>query len=79
MFVTYLRTLGIPIAIVGWLLFQIFIKRKKWNEGVFILVSLSSNLLYIAFILYLIATLFFGGAIKSNKEVKASKMKREET
>jgi hypothetical protein len=32
MFVTYLRTLGIPIAIVGWLLFQIFIKRKKWHE-----------------------------------------------
>jgi cytochrome c-type biogenesis protein CcsB len=29
------------------------------------LVTLSSNLLYIAFILYLIATLFFGGAIKS--------------
>jgi cytochrome c-type biogenesis protein CcsB len=33
------------------------------------LVNLSSNLLYIAFILYLIATLFFGGAIKSKKEV----------
>jgi cytochrome c-type biogenesis protein CcsB len=31
------------------------------------LVTLSSNLLYIAFILYLIATLFFGGAIKSKK------------
>lgn len=31
------------------------------------MVSLSSNLLYIAFILYLIATLFFGGAIKSKK------------
>jgi cytochrome c-type biogenesis protein CcsB len=31
------------------------------------LATLSSNLLYIAFILYLIATLFFGGAIKSKK------------
>jgi cytochrome c-type biogenesis protein CcsB len=31
------------------------------------LVALSSNLLYIAFILYLIATLFFGGAIKAKK------------
>jgi cytochrome c-type biogenesis protein CcsB len=31
------------------------------------LVTLSSNLLYIAFILYLIATLFFGGAIKAKK------------
>ncbi|WML47661.1 c-type cytochrome biogenesis protein CcsB [Neobacillus sp. PS3-34] len=31
------------------------------------MVSLSSNLLLIAFILYLIATLFFGGAIKSKK------------
>jgi cytochrome c-type biogenesis protein CcsB len=31
------------------------------------LVSLSSNLLLIAFILYLCATLFFGGAIKSKK------------
>jgi cytochrome c-type biogenesis protein CcsB len=31
------------------------------------LVSLSSNLLYIAFILYLVATLFFGGAIKAKK------------
>lgn len=37
------------------------------------MVSLSSNLLYIAFILYLIATLFFGGAIKSNKEVNEKK------
>jgi cytochrome c-type biogenesis protein CcsB len=36
------------------------------------LATLSSNLLYIAFILYLIATLFFGGAIKSKKgEVKS--------
>jgi cytochrome c-type biogenesis protein CcsB len=32
-------------------------------------VNLSSNLLYIAFILYLIATLFFGGAIKYKKGV----------
>jgi cytochrome c-type biogenesis protein CcsB len=31
------------------------------------LVALSSNLLYLAFILYLVATLFFGGAIKSKK------------
>jgi cytochrome c-type biogenesis protein CcsB len=31
------------------------------------LVTLSSNLLYISFILYLIATLFFGGAIKTKK------------
>lgn len=31
------------------------------------MVALSSNLLFIAFILYLIATLFFGGAIKSKK------------
>ena len=34
------------------------------------MVSLSSNLLYIAFILYLIATLFFGGAIKEKKVVR---------
>ncbi|HYK74896.1 MAG TPA: c-type cytochrome biogenesis protein CcsB [Pseudoneobacillus sp.] len=32
------------------------------------MVALSSNLLYIAFILYLIATLFFGGAIKSKDQ-----------
>ncbi|MDP4086715.1 MAG: c-type cytochrome biogenesis protein CcsB [Bacillota bacterium] len=32
------------------------------------MVSLSSNLLYIAFILYLIATLFFGGAIKTKQQ-----------
>lgn len=31
------------------------------------MVTLSSNLLYIAFILYLVATLFFGGAIKAKK------------
>lgn len=32
------------------------------------MVELSSNLLYIAFILYLAATLFFGGAIKAKKQ-----------
>ncbi|WP_442594629.1 c-type cytochrome biogenesis protein CcsB [Neobacillus sp. D3-1R] len=32
------------------------------------MVELSSNLLYIAFILYLVATLFFGGAIKAKKQ-----------
>jgi cytochrome c-type biogenesis protein CcsB len=37
------------------------------------LVNLSSNLLYIAFILYLVATLFFGGAIKSKKEFNEKK------
>jgi cytochrome c-type biogenesis protein CcsB len=37
------------------------------------LVNLSSNLLYIAFILYLIATLFYGGAIKSKKEANEKK------
>ncbi|MFB6465957.1 c-type cytochrome biogenesis protein CcsB [Cytobacillus sp. Hz8] len=31
------------------------------------MVSLSSNLLYIAFVLYLVATLFFGGAIKDKR------------
>jgi cytochrome c-type biogenesis protein CcsB len=31
------------------------------------LVTISSNLLYIAFILYLVATLFFGGSIKAKK------------
>ncbi|MFD2445902.1 c-type cytochrome biogenesis protein CcsB [Bacillus sp. CGMCC 1.16607] len=31
------------------------------------MVALSSNLLYIAFILYLVATLFFGGAIKTKR------------
>jgi cytochrome c-type biogenesis protein CcsB len=36
-------------------------------------VNLSSNLLYIAFILYLVATLFYGGAIKSKKEVNEKK------
>lgn len=33
------------------------------------MVSLSSNLLFIAFILYLIATLFYGGSIKAKKDV----------
>lgn len=37
------------------------------NKGVIPVVALSSNLLYIAFILYLIATFFFGGAIKAKK------------
>ncbi len=32
------------------------------------MVTISSNLLYIAFILYLVATLFFGGAIKAKKD-----------
>ncbi|WP_071460010.1 c-type cytochrome biogenesis protein CcsB [Bacillus massilinigeriensis] len=32
--------------------------------------ALSSNLLYIAFILYLVATMFFGGAIKSKKSAE---------
>jgi cytochrome c-type biogenesis protein CcsB len=33
------------------------------------LATISSNLLFLSFILYLIATLFFGGSIKSKKEV----------
>jgi cytochrome c-type biogenesis protein CcsB len=37
------------------------------------LVTLSSNLLYIAFVLYLIATLFFGGAIKSKPKGENTK------
>lgn len=37
------------------------------------MVALSSNLLYIAFILYLIATLFFGGAIKTKKKDEEKK------
>jgi cytochrome c-type biogenesis protein CcsB len=37
------------------------------------LVTLSSNLLYIAFILYLVATLFFGGAIKAKKDIGEKK------
>lgn len=37
------------------------------------MVSLSSNLLYIAFILYLVATLFFGGAIKAKKNIEEKK------
>lgn len=32
------------------------------------MVTISSNLLYIAFILYLVATLFFGGSIKAKKK-----------
>ncbi|WP_075982177.1 c-type cytochrome biogenesis protein CcsB [Bacillus massilinigeriensis] len=32
------------------------------------MVNLSSNLLYIAFVLYLVATLFFGGAIKDKRK-----------
>jgi cytochrome c-type biogenesis protein CcsB len=43
------------------------------NKGVIILVNLSSNLLYIAFILYLVATLFFGGSIKAKKDIDESK------
>ena len=37
------------------------------------MVSLSSNLLFIAFILYLIATLFYGGSIKAKKEIDNKK------
>ena len=37
------------------------------------MVTLSSNLLYIAFILYLVATLFFGGAIKAKKKYQRKK------
>ncbi|MDQ6599508.1 c-type cytochrome biogenesis protein CcsB [Bacillus salipaludis] len=37
------------------------------------MVSLSSNLLFIAFILYLIATLFYGGAIKAKKNIDEKK------
>lgn len=37
------------------------------------MVTLSSNLLYLAFILYLISTLFFGGAIKSKKDSEVEK------
>ncbi|CAM3878841.1 c-type cytochrome biogenesis protein CcsB [Mesobacillus zeae] len=36
------------------------------------MVALSSNLLYFAFILYLVATLFFGGSIKSKKDTAGS-------
>ncbi|HLO11696.1 MAG TPA: c-type cytochrome biogenesis protein CcsB [Pseudoneobacillus sp.] len=35
--------------------------------------TLSSNLLFVSFILYLIATLFFGGSIKSKKEFNEKK------
>src|SRR4051812_10306043 len=38
-----------------------------------ILAELSSNLLYIAFILYMISTFLFGGAIKTGKTSKWSK------
>lgn len=38
------------------------------------MVTISSNLLYIAFILYLVATLFFGGAIKAKKEIGEKKV-----
>jgi cytochrome c-type biogenesis protein CcsB len=37
------------------------------------LVTISSNLLYIAFVLYLVATLFFGGAIKAKKGIEDKK------
>lgn len=37
------------------------------------MVTLSSNLLYIAFILYLVATLFYGGAIKGKKDMDEDK------
>ena len=37
------------------------------------MVTLSSNLLYIAFVLYLVATLFFGGAIKAKKDIEEKK------
>jgi cytochrome c-type biogenesis protein CcsB len=36
-------------------------------------VTISSNLLYIAFILYLVATPFFGGAIKAKKDIGEKK------
>lgn len=35
--------------------------------------TISSNLLFISFILYLIATLFYGGAIKAKKEINEKK------
>lgn len=35
--------------------------------------AISSNLLFIAFILYLVATLFYGGSIKANKELNEKK------
>ncbi|MDV2687463.1 c-type cytochrome biogenesis protein CcsB, partial [Alkalihalophilus lindianensis] len=35
--------------------------------------TLSSNLLFIAFILYLVATLFFGGSIKAKKDLNDTK------
>ncbi|MDQ1001676.1 cytochrome c-type biogenesis protein CcsB [Neobacillus niacini] len=37
------------------------------------MVTISSNLLYIAFVLYLVATLFFGGAIKAKKDIGEQK------
>ncbi|NYE04855.1 cytochrome c-type biogenesis protein CcsB [Bacillus niacini] len=37
------------------------------------MVTISSNLLYIAFVLYLVATLFFGGAIKAKKDIEGKK------
>ncbi|MFJ5757854.1 c-type cytochrome biogenesis protein CcsB [Neobacillus sp. NPDC093182] len=37
------------------------------------MVTISSNLLYIAFVLYLVATLFFGGAIKAKKDIEEKK------
>jgi len=37
------------------------------------LAAISSNLLFIAFILYLVATLFYGGSIKANKELNEKK------
>jgi len=32
MLYSFLRMLAIPIAIIGWLFFQIFIKKKHWKE-----------------------------------------------
>jgi len=37
------------------------------------LAAISSNLLFIAFILYLVATLFYGGSIKANKDLNEKK------
>jgi hypothetical protein len=32
MFIIYLRILGIPVAIIGWLVFQLIVRKRTWKE-----------------------------------------------
>jgi hypothetical protein len=31
MYIIYLRLLGIPLALIGYILYQVFIRKKNWR------------------------------------------------